>query len=1172
MALTLPASVKVTAEVQGSQTLNNLARQLQQLSTSSQLSGRSLDKLYTETRKLGAAAGNTISGLRGQAGALRALRDEAEFGSRKFRMLTRDIEQVEARLRSYQQTASQSGGLSRGQAMVAGVAGGIAGAATAMAAQQAANAVRGIADAGLNAETAQVRLKALTTQFGEYNQAQASTERISRTLRISQTEAADGFSKLYAALRPTGVTLKETEDAFIGFTAAARVSGATSAEASAALLQLKQALGSGVLQGDELRSIREQAPLVGQAIAKEMGVTIGELKKLGSEGKITTDIVLKALASLKDENLGKLNQQFDTGAQAIKDFQVAAEGLGKALARIFGPATVALIREVTRGLKDMTDVLGSLAGDKDAEERIKLKIKARDMAADEAGKRFGVSGLWRQGEQQSFFQQRQQQILDRLEEERLVRREQQAAKGAATKDQQRAKDEAAAEREAARQRAAKAASEDEVKIRQDAEEKLADAVQQRAQELADFRKETVKRAAELEQQLGDQRLQIEREVEANRRKSAQALMDASAEQQLRAVRAAGGSVDGLQTAREVTDLFRQFDEQRIQNQDQALDRQTALQRQIEQFKISVTEGIGKIQEAYARSVSSILQDAGDKLAKKMMDGANAAASVLAAAPLAPQLPAAGGGRAGGLGIASIADSSLNANARAWLAVIRAAEGTAGPNGYRTMFGGGLFSDMSRHPDRVVRSGGYASAAAGAYQFMPDTWRMIGGGAMTPERQDRGAMALAQRRGVNLSTAPFTRQNVAMLAPEWASLPTMAGNSYYGQPVKQFGNLANVFRQAGGPQGSARRMVSERSSDAVAAAQQRVQAAGAKLQGVVDAAKTSSNDAAFNSLLAGLEGKLTGVTAELDQQRQTAREKLEDERAYGVLLSEGITPELAQQRVELGRIALREADRLDSMKAEIDAYIQQGNLTDEQKAKLQEITAEITARRAGQAASIAKTEEEIAATKRLQKAREEAEGRDIGKGLKDGVKGYLESIGTLAEGVKGVTGKALKGLEDQLVNFVTTGKANFKELAASILADMARIAIQQMVLAPILRGVGSLLGAAFAGGGVMTDAGPMQLRKYASGGIADSPQLALFGEGSMPEAYVPLPDGRRIPVALQGGKAAAGGGNTLVTVNVDASGSKVQGDSGRSDQLGRAVAAAVQEELLRQKRPGGLLAA
>lgn len=68
---------------------------------------------------------------------------------------------------------------------------------------------------------------------------------------------------------------------------------------------------------------------------------------------------------------------------------------------------------------------------------------------------------------------------------------------------------------------------------------------------------------------------------------------------------------------------------------------------------------------------------------------------------------------------------------------------------------------------------------------------------------------------------------------------------------------------------------------------------------------------------------------------------------------------------------------------------------------------------------------------------------------------------------------------------------------------------------------------FADGGIMGADGPMSLRKYASGGIATSPQLALFGEGSRPEAYVPLPDGRSIPVTMRG----RGSGGINITMNV-----------------------------------------
>ena len=143
---------------------------------------------------------------------------------------------------------------------------------------------------------------------------------------------------------------------------------------------------------------------------------------------------------------------------------------------------------------------------------------------------------------------------------------------------------------------------------------------------------------------------------------------------------------------------------------------------------------------------------------------------------------------------SIATGSLPPKLKALLAVIRFAEGTAGPQGYQTLFGGGTFSDMTRHPDKVVRSGGYASAAAGAYQIMPDTYKGLGGGSFSESAQDRMALQLIGRRGVNLSSFDFSPSTVNKLAPEWASFPTLSGRSYYGQPVKSYGILKKMYDQ------------------------------------------------------------------------------------------------------------------------------------------------------------------------------------------------------------------------------------------------------------------------------------------------------------------------------------------------------------------------------------------
>lgn len=153
--------------------------------------------------------------------------------------------------------------------------------------------------------------------------------------------------------------------------------------------------------------------------------------------------------------------------------------------------------------------------------------------------------------------------------------------------------------------------------------------------------------------------------------------------------------------------------------------------------------------------------------------------------------------------------------QALLNTIRYAEGTWKNGeriGYHVMFGGSLTPSLERHPNRVNYSARYASAAAGAYQFMPFTWDMIvqklGVRDFQPEAQDQGALFLVQRRGaLHLADrGEFTPELAARLAPEWASFPTLAGSSYYGQPVKRYDELRRFYhenlsqlRQQGGGQ-------------------------------------------------------------------------------------------------------------------------------------------------------------------------------------------------------------------------------------------------------------------------------------------------------------------------------------------------------------------------------------
>lgn len=107
------------------------------------------------------------------------------------------------------------------------------------------------------------------------------------------------YVDLYAKLirSASGVAKSEQEIATATdiVTKAFKAGGASTQEQIAGILQLSQALGSGVLQGDELRSLRENAPLVAKAIADEFGTTVAGLKDLGAEGKLVTDRVFKGI-------------------------------------------------------------------------------------------------------------------------------------------------------------------------------------------------------------------------------------------------------------------------------------------------------------------------------------------------------------------------------------------------------------------------------------------------------------------------------------------------------------------------------------------------------------------------------------------------------------------------------------------------------------------------------------------------------------------------------------------------------------------------------------------------------------------------------------------------------------------------------------------------------------
>jgi tape measure domain-containing protein len=207
-----------------------------------------------------------------------------------------------------------------------------------MAGIGASAAVGGFVKAGIEADRTAKTIKALAGQYGETTKLTEFANSAASKFGLGQTQAAKAVADLYGRLRPMGISLGDIQKTFTGVNNAAAKMNLTAADTDGVMLQLSQAMGSGALQGDELRSIMERLPAVGQAIAKTMGVSVGEIKKLGSEGKLTTDVIVKAM-----DELAKMTPP---PPDAFKLFQAALADLNTTIGTQLLPVFTPLVQKL----------------------------------------------------------------------------------------------------------------------------------------------------------------------------------------------------------------------------------------------------------------------------------------------------------------------------------------------------------------------------------------------------------------------------------------------------------------------------------------------------------------------------------------------------------------------------------------------------------------------------------------------------------------------------------------------------------------------------------------------------------------------------------------------------------------------------------------------------------
>ena len=173
-----------------------------------------------------------------------------------------------------------------------------------------------IVKAGDQTQQLQARLKQAVGP-GAFEQAQASAQK----LGVSVTAVAGTMARLGNALKEVGVSSTELQQMTETLTQMGIIAGRTGEEIEAGLTQFSQGLAKGRLDGDELKTVLETMPDFAQALARELGVTTGELRDLGSEGKLTGDVLRQALSGVADETAAQFAKLPESLSQATSRMQ-----------------------------------------------------------------------------------------------------------------------------------------------------------------------------------------------------------------------------------------------------------------------------------------------------------------------------------------------------------------------------------------------------------------------------------------------------------------------------------------------------------------------------------------------------------------------------------------------------------------------------------------------------------------------------------------------------------------------------------------------------------------------------------------------------------------------------------------------------------------------------------
>jgi tape measure domain-containing protein len=288
---------------------------------------------------------NTEFAIKSQIAALRDVQSKVQLNGALYKKAAEQIAKYEAVLKSANNAEQKAGGKFKGPGNV-------------LASLGAGLALRKAFGAASELESAQARIGLLTKNFQQLAGIQDVAANAAKKFNLSQAESLNALTDLGNRIAPTGASLQDVANVYDGFNTLLALNKVNSQNAASATLQLNQALGSGRLAGEEFNAISEATPQLLDAVAVVMGRNRSELKKLASDGKISSDVLIEALTLIKTKGAADLETAFSGAFGSTRRFDAAVQDFSATVGSELLPVITPMINFATEMLK----LFGQLPG------------------------------------------------------------------------------------------------------------------------------------------------------------------------------------------------------------------------------------------------------------------------------------------------------------------------------------------------------------------------------------------------------------------------------------------------------------------------------------------------------------------------------------------------------------------------------------------------------------------------------------------------------------------------------------------------------------------------------------------------------------------------------------------------------------------------------------------